>query len=61
MSDLFGNHIVGFPTRQLKCLPVKSMQYVLVVLMMAGWVCSAKELLSVHDLSETAFLCNVFC
>ena len=20
MSDLFGNHIVGFPTRRLKCL-----------------------------------------
>ena len=21
MSDLFGNHIVGFPTRRLKCWP----------------------------------------
>ena len=23
MSDLFGNHIVGFPTRRLKCSGIK--------------------------------------
>ena len=22
MSDLVGNHIIGFPTRRLKCLPL---------------------------------------
>ena len=26
MSDLFGNHIVGFPTRQLICLEIWKIQ-----------------------------------
>ena len=27
MSDLFGNHIVGFPTRRLKCLVKEKTKY----------------------------------
>ena len=28
MSDLFGNHIVGFPTRRLKCLDKGLMKFI---------------------------------
>ena len=38
MSDLFGNHIVGFPTRRLICF-ICYMFYMLYVIWLYGFIC----------------------